>query len=148
MRKLLIVALATIAAASVAQAQDPPRDLVLTKRMSTPLTEPNVGKPLWALNAQCAGAFGASHSYSLANFGARRAEDDKQTGVAMLNTALYRLQSDRGISRAEALELVKVEVEVGRAKARRALAEGTSAYSLWGLMRSTCLDLQAGAVTG
>ena len=132
---LLILAPAASAAAA--------SDLVLAKRDSTPLTEGNVGSPYWSLQAQCAGMFGASYAYRVAT--GKNADVDKATGSAMLQAALGQLQSDRGIDRAAAVELVKPEVEYGRAKARRMLnAEGADAYSIWNTARSTCLDIADG----
>lgn len=144
MRSILMLAALGAAAAAAAQGTASPQDKVLTRSMATTLSSVNIGKPLWALNAQCAGVFGAAYQRTLALKGMRRAEADKRTGVGLLNTALSRLQSDRGIAREQAVELVKVEVEAGRAKARQFLGDGTGAYSSWNYLRSTCLDV-AGA---
>ncbi|HEX8233314.1 MAG TPA: hypothetical protein VF559_08220 [Caulobacteraceae bacterium] len=143
MRALLMFAALAAGTAAAAQGNVSPQDKVLTSSMATTLTTVNVGKPLWALNAQCAGAFGASYQRTLALKGMQAAEADKQTGVAMLNTALARLQADRGIGRADATELVKVEIEAGRAKAREYMSDGTGAYTPWNFLRSTCLDMAA-----
>lgn len=141
MRGFLILGALFAASAVTAQPNASSQDEVLTRRMATPLTAVNVGKPLWSLNAQCAGSFGASYQRTLALKGQSRAEADKRVGVAMLNTALALLQANRGITRQEALKLVTTEVEVGRAKARVALGDGTGAYTPWNYLRSTCLDL-------
>ena len=141
MRAMIMLAALAVTGGALAQGAAATQDKVLTSSMATTLTQMNVGKPIWALNAQCAGAFGAAYQRTLALRGIRAAEEDKQTGVAMLNTALARLQADRGISRAEATELVKVEVEAGRSKAREYMAEGTGSYTPWNFLRSTCLDM-------
>ncbi len=146
MRGLLIFVALFAGSAVAAEPGAWPQDKLLTRSMTTPLTAVNLGKPLWSLNAQCAGSFGASYQRTLALKGQSRAEADKRLGVDMLNTALALLQDNRGITRAEALKLVTNEVEVGRAKARTALGDGTGAYTPWNYLRSTCLDL-AGALS-
>ena len=136
MRNLMVAVGAALAVAAPALAAD----LTLRKGEATELTAFNVGKPYWSLQAQCAGVFGAGHAYRLQN--GMNPSNEKESGAIMLTTALAQLQKDRGIDRAAAVELVKPEIEVGRAKARSMLEkDGIGAYSSYSYLRSTCLDV-------
>lgn len=117
-------------------------DLVLTRAKATPLTEDSVGKPFWVLEAQCAGFYGAGYTYELANHKDKRAEADRNAGVAMLDGAVARLQTDRGLDRAGAMALAEPEVETGRGVAKIMLdRDGSGANSSWNVLRSACLDV-------
>jgi hypothetical protein len=121
-------------------------DLLLAQSDANPLTSSNVGKPFWSLEAQCAGIFGAGYSYEQARGKSKAAEADKQTGVAMLDAAIARLQIDRGLDRNAAMALATREVDYGRGQVAGKLAErGKSSDSQWNLMRSACLDIDAAA---
>jgi hypothetical protein len=121
-------------------------DLTLTKAEATPLTSENVGKPFWSLQAQCAGAFGAGYAYERAHDRDKRSDADKAAGVAMLENAIARLEVDRGIDRASAINIAIPEVEYGRNFAKAELdQEGSSASSSWNYLRSACIDIDAAA---
>jgi hypothetical protein len=119
-------------------------DLTLTRAESTPLTEGNVGKPFWSLDAQCAGIYGADYAFEKARDRDREAQIAKANGVAMLDTAIAHLQVDRGLDRAGAMTLAEPEVEFGRNAAKAALErEGNGPNSDWNYFRSTCVDIAA-----
>jgi hypothetical protein len=117
-------------------------DAVLTKAEATPLTEDNIGKPLWSLEAQCAGVYGAGYAYERARGNDERAEADKNAGVAILESAVTRLQLDRGVDRATAMSQAEPDVEYGRATGKAMLdRSGSDARSDWNIVRSACVDL-------
>ena len=121
-------------------------DLLLTKGEATALVENNVGKPFWLLEAQCAGAYGAAYGFEQAHGHAGLAESDKALGVAMLDNALARLETDRGLDRDAAMALAVPEVDAGRGEAAGMLAKsGSGPDSDWNVLRSGCEDIAAAA---
>ena len=121
-------------------------DLMMTRADVTPLTDSDIGKPFWALQAQCAGVFGAAYRFESAHGKTDLANRDKIIGVAMLENAVARLQVDRGLDRPGAMALAEPEVEYGRGVAVPMLdQEGTRVDSQWNFLRSACLDIDAAA---
>ena len=117
-------------------------DLQLSRTDVTELTQGNVGKPFWSLQAQCAGVFGAGYAYEIGRQRVRQANDDEAWGEAMLNDSVARLQADRAIDHQAALDIAAQEVEYGRNQAKMALQEGgTAPEGQWNLLRSACLDV-------
>jgi hypothetical protein len=117
-------------------------DLMLEKQDASDLITSDVGKPFWMLQAQCAGMFGAAYAYDTSHGKPSAAEAMKQTGVDMLESALSRLQIDRGVDRNGAMALAADQVEVGRAAAKTELDQsGDGANSGWNFLRSACLDI-------
>ena len=143
MKRTLLLSL-SLAAATVFAAQSAlAADMVLSKRTASTLIEDNVGHPFWSLQAQCAGAFGATYKYHMTKNHPQQADEDKGLGVAMLDDAIARLQVDRGMDRAAALAIAVPEVEYGRTVAQKMLDErGTAPDSRWNFYRSTCLDIE------
>lgn len=137
-----VVALLALAAAAPALAED----LTLAKGDATDLITSDVGKPYWQLEAQCAGMFGAAYAYESSHDRPRDADGMKQSGIDMLQNALDRLQSDRGVDQNAAMALVADHVEAGRASARGELDKyGDGPQSSWNLLRSACLDIAEAA---
>jgi hypothetical protein len=121
-------------------------DLVMTRGEATELTQSNVGKPFWALQAQCAGIFGASYAYQRDHGDQKGADADKDIGVAMLDAALARLEADRGIDRNAAMALAEPEVDRGRSVVAPLLTHsGNGPETNWNFFRSACLDIDAAA---
>ena len=121
-------------------------DLLLSRTDVNDLTRSNIGKPFWSLQAQCAGAFGAAYAFEQGHGKAKRAEEDKATGVSMLDDSLARLQIDRGLDRAQALDVALPEVEFGRQTGKAMLdKQGDASDSSWNWLRSVCLDVASAA---
>ena len=142
------VMLVASAAVSMALAAGPALagDLMLAKGDATDLITSDIGKPYWMLQAQCAGMFGAAYAYDVAHKHPSEAERMKENGVDMLESALARLQFDRGIDRNAAMTLAADEVEVGRAGAKTQLEQGGDGpASAWNVIRSACLDISDAA---
>lgn len=119
-------------------------DLMMSKHDATVLTDSDVGKPYWRMEAQCAGMMGAAYAYDTDHHLGNEADTSKSDGIAMLNEAIARLQMDRGIDQPAALNLAAVEVETGRAAAKIELdRHGTGPESSFNLMRSACYDISA-----
>jgi|WetSurMetagenome_2_1015567.scaffolds.fasta_scaffold229422_2 hypothetical protein len=140
--------LAASALAAMALASGPAfaGDLMLAKGDATDLITSDVGKPFWTLQAQCAGMFGAAYAYDTAHNRAPDAEKMKQNGVDMLDSALARLELDRGIDRNAAMALAADQVEIGRAIAKPILErDGDGPSSSWNFVRSGCLDISEAA---
>jgi hypothetical protein len=140
--------LAAAAAASIALTAGPAfaGDLTLTGGDASSLITSDVGKPYWMLQAQCAGGFGAAYAYETAHNRASDAETMKQTGVDMLDSALARLELDRGVDRDGAMGLAADQVEIGRAAAKAQLDQsGDGPGSGWNVLRSACLDIAEAA---
>ena len=139
-RRTMAAVLATAIAASAAPALAD--DMVLAKRDATALIESNVGKPFWQMEAQCAGMFGAAYAFDLERRRPAEADRSKDAGIAMLNEAVARLQTDRGLDQPTALNLAAEEVETGRASARVALdRQGQGPTSYFNVMKSACYDI-------
>ena len=119
-------------------------DLTLSKSDATDLIQSDVGKPYWQMEAQCAGIFGAAYAYEIDHKRPAEAERLKDSGIAMLNQAIARLQADRGLDQPAALNLAAVEVETGRAGAKIGLErQGSGGMSYFNFMRSACFDISA-----
>ncbi len=119
-------------------------DLTLSKGDATDLIESDVGKPYWQMEAQCAGMFGAAYAYEIDRKHPAEADHLKESGIAMLNEAIARLQADRGLDQPAALNLAAVEVETGRAGAKYGLErQGSGGGSYFNFMRSACFDISA-----
>ncbi len=143
MKRTLLLTLSLVAASVCAVQSALAADMVLSKKTATSLIEGNVGLPFWTLQAQCAGAFGATYKFHLAQNRAKAADEDKGLGVAMLDDAIARLQVDRGLDRDAAVTIAVPQVEYGRAIAQKMLDEhGTTPDSRWNFLRSTCLDIE------
>ncbi len=139
-RRTMAAVLATTIAASAAPALAD--DMVLAKRDATALIESNVGKPFWQMEAQCAGMFGAAYAFDLERRHQAEADRSKDAGIAMLNEAVARLQTDRGLDQPTALNLAAEEVETGRASAKVALdRQGNGPTSYFNFMKSACYDI-------
>jgi len=109
----------------------------------TMLTEALKGKPYWAVQARCAGVYGATSSYLADRGDAAGAEEAKALGVAFFNTAVDRVMKDRGVPRRAALEALSPGVIAGRQETIEVLqAEGDGPSSRWNYARSACLDIR------
>jgi hypothetical protein len=142
------VMLAASALAAITLASGPAfaGDLMLVKGDATDLIASDVGKPFWMLESQCAGMFGAAYAYETAQKRTSDADRMKQNGVSMLESALSRLQIDRGVDRGAAMTLAAEQVEVGRAEAKTQLdRDGDGPSSAWNFLRSACLDISEAA---
>ena len=119
-------------------------DMVLSKAGATELIQGDIGKPYWIMEAECAGSFGAAYAFQKARHRDEAAEQFKAAGISLLNDAVARLQTDRGLDQADALNLAAEEVEVGRANVRHALErQGAGENSYFNFLRSACLDISA-----
>lgn len=119
-------------------------DLLLSKGDATELIQSDIGKPLWQMEAQCAGMFGAAYAWQVDRKRQAEADRAKDDGIALLNESIARLQADRGLDQPAALNLAAVEVETGRAGAKTALErQGAGPDSWYNFMRSACYDISA-----
>lgn len=109
----------------------------------TMLTEGIAGKPYWAVQAQCAGVYGATSSYLAEKGDADGAERAKALGVAFFHEAVDRVMKDRGVARPAAVEALSPAVIAGRTETLQALqVEGNGPTSKWNYARSACLDVR------
>jgi hypothetical protein len=121
-------------------------DMVLTERDSTMLTEAAIGQPYWMLQAQCAGLFGATANFRTEQSQSHRAQkaanSDVGIGTQFLNDAVARIRADRQLDYDTAMATLVPVVQLGRTKARDALASGeTGPKSKWNFQRSFCMDV-------
>lgn len=138
MKKFLASGLALIVAgaAGMATASD------LTYRAAPDsLTEPMDGKPYWASQAQCAGLFGASSQYFEGQGDAQKAAEYRDMALQFANDAISRLQRDRGLTKAQAVEIISPAVLKAREDSGRVLEQGTDNRSAWNFARSSCLEI-------
>ena len=108
----------------------------------TGLTEKLAGQTYWSTQAQCAGLFGAASNYLSARGDTGAAEAAKTQALSFAEAAIGRLMKDRGLSRADALQVLQPAVLTGRESGLRTLeAGGTSSNSGWNYARSACMDV-------
>ncbi len=109
----------------------------------TLLTERVAGKPYWALQANCAGIYGAASAFRAEHGDEQGAADAKARGVAFFKSAVDRVMQDRGIGRPEAVDALSSAVVKGRGEAMTMLqTDGDGPASEWNYARSACLDVQ------
>lgn len=112
-------------------------------RGGTMLTEGIAGKPYWALQAQCAGVFGATSAYLAEKGDTAGAEQAKALGVTFFRDAVDRVMKDRGVEKPAAMQALSPAVIAGRTETLQALqAEGDGPSSKWNYARSVCLDVR------
>lgn len=108
----------------------------------TGLTERLAGQAYWSTQAQCAGLFGATSNYLGERGDAAGADAAKVQALGFADQAIMRVMTDRGVSRAEAIQLVQPAILSGREAGLKSLAaEGANANSSWNYARSACLDV-------
>lgn len=140
---LYLAASATLAVAAPAGAGD------LLYPGGTTLTEGIAGKPYWAVQAQCAGIYGATTSYLGEKGDADGAAQAKTLGVAFFHAAVERVMKDRGVSRPTAVEALSPAVIASRTETLEALqSEGDGPNSKWNYARSACLDIRDAYAAG
>ena len=109
----------------------------------TMLTEGMAGKPYWAVQAQCAGVYGATSNFLAEKGDADGAAEAKALGVAFFRDAVDRVMKDRGVARPAAIEALGPSVVSSRAETLAALqSEGSGPTSKWNYARSACLDIR------
>lgn len=109
----------------------------------TALTEGVAGKPYWAVQANCAGVYGAASAWRAETGDTAGAADAKAQGVAFFKDAVDRVMKDRGVNRADAIAALGPAVVKGRGEALDMLrAEGDGPASKWNFARSACLDVR------
>ncbi len=135
--RLLIAATLSIAASAPAVAGD------LLYPGGPLLTEGLAGKPYWAIQARCAGLYGAASNYYADKGDAGRADEARALGVTFFRQAVDRVMQDRAMPRAAAIEALGPAVIAGRTEAQAALAAaGDGPGSSWNFARSACLDIR------
>ncbi|HRD47697.1 MAG TPA: hypothetical protein PLF78_14585 [Caulobacter sp.] len=107
------------------------------------LSEGAVGKPVWMIQAQCAGFFGATSNVMTDAGDASGAETAKAQGVAFFRDSVERLMKDRALSKAAATEAVSQAVDSGRAEGFQKIRDGGGfgPRSHWNVARSVCMDV-------
>jgi hypothetical protein len=138
MRRVLpLVAALSMASAAPALAAD------LLYPGGTVLSEGAIGKPVWMIQAQCAGLFGATSNVLGAQGDAEGAESAKAQGVSFFRDSVDRLMRDRGLSRPVAVEAVTQALDSGRAEGFQKIKDGGGfgSRSHWNVARSVCLDV-------
>jgi len=148
MKRLIRLTSSAFAAASmlVAGAASAASDMAVHAQDATPLTESAIGQPYWMLQAQCAGLFGATANYRTEQSQSRGAQkaagQDVGRGTAFLHAAIARIRADRQLDYDTAMSTLVPAVQLGRSKARDALAVGsTGPKSRWNYERSFCMDV-------
>lgn len=136
-RVLSLVAVLSVATAAPAVAAD------LLYPGGTILSEPAAGKPVWMIQAQCAGFFGATSNVLDEQGDADAAQAAKTQGVTFFRDSVDRLMRDRGLSRAAAVEAVSQAIDSGRAEGFQKIKDGGGfgPRSHWNIARSVCLDV-------
>lgn len=138
MRRVLQLLIAvTLGAAAPAMAGD------MIYPGGTLLTEGVAGKPYWAVQAQCAGVYGATSSVLADKGDAEGAAAAKALGMAFFHHAVDRVMTDRGVAKPAAIEALGPTVIAARTATLDAIqAEGLGADSRWNYTRSACLDVR------
>ena len=109
----------------------------------TVLTEGVAGKPYWAVQANCAGVFGAASSFLADKGDEQGAADAKAIGVSFFKDAVDRVMKDRGVPRPAAIEALSAGVVKGRTDTLGILqTDGDGPASKWNYARSACLDVR------
>lgn len=109
----------------------------------TMLSETLVGKPYWAVQARCAGLYGAASSYFAEQGRTGAADEARAEGVSFMREAIDRLMTDRGVARPAAIEALSPGVLAGREEGLQALNDGgAEPNSKWNFARSLCLDVR------
>jgi hypothetical protein len=136
-RALYLVSALAMAIAAPASASD------LLYPGGSMLSEGAVGKPVWMIQAQCAGFFGATSNVMGERGDAEGAEAAKAQGVAFFKDSVERLMKDRGLSRPAAVEAVSQAVDYGRQEGFQKIKDGGGLQprSHWNVARSVCLDV-------
>ena len=104
------------------------------------------GKPLWELQAVCAGFHGATANSYQRNGDAAKASASEAAGVAALNDAVAKIRHDRSLDEAAATRVAEPIVTTGgRAIAEILRADGASVRpdSRWNYWRSLCIDARS-----
>jgi len=104
------------------------------------------GKPLWQLQAVCAGFHGATANYYQRNGEAAKASASEAAGVAALNDAVAKIRRDRNLDDAAATKVAEPIVTVGgRAIAEILRTDGvpSNGSGRWNYWRSFCIDAKA-----
>lgn len=108
----------------------------------TVLSEGATGRPVWRLQAQCAGLFGATSNVLAQRGDSAGAEAARAQGVTFFKDAINRLTRDRDLTPAEAMTMASGEVDTGRAEGFQKIRDGgLGARSGWNVARSVCLDI-------
>lgn len=109
----------------------------------TLLTSDVAGKPYWAIQARCAGVYGATSNFLAEKGDTAGADAARALGVTFLQEAIDRVMQDRGVPRPTAIEALGPAVVAGRSETLAALqAGGAGPSSQWNLVRSVCLDVR------
>ena len=101
------------------------------------------GKPLWQLQAVCAGFHGATANYYARMGETAAAKAAEAAGVAALNDAVIKIRRDRSLNQADAEKVAQSIVVIGgRATAQilRSDGIGTGPGNRWNYWRSFCID--------
>ncbi|MBX7247933.1 MAG: hypothetical protein K1X35_02665 [Caulobacteraceae bacterium] len=99
------------------------------------------GKPLWQLQAMCAGFHGATANYYARVGETAKAKASEAAGLAALNDAVDKIEHDRNVTEKEAMQTANQVVTVGgRAVAEMLRIEGTAPTGRWNYWRSFCID--------
>lgn len=136
-RAFYLLAAATIAVSGPASAAD------LLYPGGSVLSEAAVGKPVWMIQAQCAGFFGATSNVMTEKGDAKGAAAAKAQGVVFLRDSIERLMRDRDLTREQATAAVSQAVDSGRTEGFQKIKDGGGfgPRSHWNLARSVCLDV-------
>lgn len=106
------------------------------------LSEGAIGRPVWIIQAQCAGLFGATSNAMAEQGDAEGAATAKAQGVAFLRDSIDRLMRDRKLARDVATATVVPILNSGRTEGLETIrAGGLGARSEWNVQRSVCLDV-------
>ncbi|MBI1407191.1 MAG: hypothetical protein GC145_13830 [Caulobacter sp.] len=136
-----VAALALATAASTALTAPAAAGDLLYQAAPDSLTESLDGKPYWAAQAQCAGLFGAAAQYLGEQGDTAGAEEARTLALSFADDAIARLRRDRGLTKAEALQVISPAVLKARADGAAAVASSEGELSTWNFARSTCLDV-------
>ena len=132
-----LAAIGAVAAGTPASASD------LLYPGGTLLTEGAIGKPVWMIQAQCAGFFGATSNVLNERGDISGAQQAKAQGAQFARDAIERLMKDRSLSRPAATEALGQAVDSGRAEGFQKIKNGGGfeSRSHWNTTRSVCLDV-------
>jgi hypothetical protein len=99
------------------------------------------GKPVWQLQAMCAGFHGATANYWDKRGESAKAKASELAGVAALTDAVQKIERDRKVSETEAVAAANEIVTVGgKAVTEMLRVDGTSTTGRWNYWRSFCMD--------
>jgi hypothetical protein len=141
MKSLRMLALATMVLAAAGPALA--ADQIYHKADGPVILDTFDGKPIWELQAVCAGFHGATANYYQRHGDTAAARASEAAGVMAFDEAVAKIRRDRDLSEADAAKVATpVVTHGGRSFAQALRRQGMDDQSRWNYWRSFCGDAQ------